>query len=137
MADRPGTGRLGEDAAELLYVRRGYRVAARNWRCRIGELDLVLRRGDLVVFCEVKSAGLALRRRVREAVDRRKQRKIRRSPRRTSSRFAQAHPPCASTSPASPSIPTAPRRPTLRGRLRQRAERLHHRVDLGAVREGS
>ncbi len=28
---------------------------ARNWRCRIGELDLVLTRGDTLVFCEVKT----------------------------------------------------------------------------------
>jgi putative endonuclease len=28
---------------------------ARNWRCRDGELDLVVRRGDTVVFCEVKA----------------------------------------------------------------------------------
>lgn len=28
---------------------------ARNWRCSIGELDLVLRRGTTVVFCEVKT----------------------------------------------------------------------------------
>jgi putative endonuclease len=52
---RPVTGRRGEDAAELLYVRRGYRVVARNWRCRIGELDLVLVRGDTLVVCEVKT----------------------------------------------------------------------------------
>jgi putative endonuclease len=30
-------------------------VVARNWRCRDGELDLVLRRGRMFVFCEVKS----------------------------------------------------------------------------------
>lgn len=28
---------------------------ARNWRCPIGEIDLVVRRGDVLVFCEVKS----------------------------------------------------------------------------------
>ena len=39
-------GRNGEDAALAVYVRRGYRLITRNWRCRLGELDLVLARGD-------------------------------------------------------------------------------------------
>jgi putative endonuclease len=48
-------GGTGEDAALGVYVRRGYRLVARNWRCRLGELDLVLVRGDTLVFCEVKT----------------------------------------------------------------------------------
>jgi putative endonuclease len=52
---RIATGRVGEEAAERWYVGRGYRLIARNWRCGIGELDLVLARGDVVVVCEVKA----------------------------------------------------------------------------------
>jgi putative endonuclease len=52
---RAATGRAGEDAALAVYLRRGYRPVARNWSCRIGELDLVVARGDTLVFCEVKS----------------------------------------------------------------------------------
>jgi putative endonuclease len=48
-------GRSGEDAALDTYLHRGYRLVSRNWRCRIGELDLVLARGDTLVFCEVKT----------------------------------------------------------------------------------
>ena len=48
-------GGTGEDAALAVYVRRGYRLVARNWRCKLGELDLVLVRGDTLVFCEVKA----------------------------------------------------------------------------------
>lgn len=54
--DALGTaGRAGEDAAERVYRGRGYQVIARNWRCRIGELDLVVWRDDTLVFCEVKT----------------------------------------------------------------------------------
>ncbi len=48
-------GTLGEEAALRLYVERGFRPVARNWRCPLGELDLVVERGDLLVFCEVKT----------------------------------------------------------------------------------
>ena len=48
-------GRSGEDAALRLYTAAGFRVAARNWRCALGEIDLVLERGALLVFCEVKT----------------------------------------------------------------------------------
>jgi putative endonuclease len=74
---RPDTGRHGEDAAELLYVRRGYRVVARNWRCRIGELDLVLERGGTLVVCEVKTRRGARFGGGWEAVDARKRQKLR------------------------------------------------------------
>jgi putative endonuclease len=53
--DTATLGRLGEDAAAAVYERRGYRVVERNWRCPLGELDLVLERDDLLVFCEVKT----------------------------------------------------------------------------------
>jgi putative endonuclease len=46
---------MGEDAAADAYRRRGYRIVARNWRCRAGELDLVAERRGVLVFCEVKS----------------------------------------------------------------------------------
>jgi putative endonuclease len=48
-------GVRGEDAAADGYRRRGYRIVARNWRCRLGELDLVAERRGILVFCEVKS----------------------------------------------------------------------------------
>lgn len=67
----------GELAAWKAYRRRGYRLLARNWRCPLGELDLVLAGRGVVVFCEVKarsstalggpyeSVGLSKRRKLR------------------------------------------------------------------------
>lgn len=71
---------LGSDGEALVatwYENRGYRVVDRNWRCRDGELDLVVRGDGVVVFCEVKTRsstafGIA------EAVTSAKSRRIRR-----------------------------------------------------------
>lgn len=52
---RLALGASGEDAAASWYEAKGYEVVARNWRCREGELDLVLRRARMIVFCEVKT----------------------------------------------------------------------------------
>ena len=50
-------------AAQVLRL-RGYRIVGRNVRCRSGEIDLIVRRGDLIAFVEVKArASLA------EAID--------------------------------------------------------------------
>jgi putative endonuclease len=53
-------------------------VVARNWRCRDGELDLVLRSGRSYVFCEVKTRTSTAFCAPVEAVTKDKQRRIRR-----------------------------------------------------------
>lgn len=70
-------GAFGESAAADAYRRRGYRIVARNWRCRLGELDLVVERRGELVFCEVKSRGGDLFGGGYEAVTRRKRAKLR------------------------------------------------------------
>jgi putative endonuclease len=52
---RRALGTFGEDAVARWYASRGYLLLDRNWRVREGELDLVLRHGRTVVFCEVKT----------------------------------------------------------------------------------
>lgn len=56
---RQALGAAGEDRAAAWYVEQGYEVVARNWRCREGELDLIVRKGRTVVFCEVKNRSSA------------------------------------------------------------------------------
>jgi putative endonuclease len=51
---RRALGAAGEARAAAWYEAHGYRVLDRNWRCREGELDLVVALGRTVVFCEVK-----------------------------------------------------------------------------------
>ena len=48
-------GALGERIAAAYLTDAGLRVLDRNWRCREGELDIVAREGDALVFCEVKT----------------------------------------------------------------------------------
>ena len=50
-------GRRGEELAASLYERSGFRVLERNYRAPEGEVDLVARRDELIVFCEVKTRG--------------------------------------------------------------------------------
>ena len=74
---RAATGRRGEDAALRRYTRAGYVVVARNWRCGLGEIDLVLARGRTLVICEVKARRGGGFGGPFEAVDRRKRAKLR------------------------------------------------------------
>ncbi|MBE6037480.1 MAG: YraN family protein [Clostridiales bacterium] len=48
-------GKRGEDLAADYLQRKGYRILARNFRCRRGELDIVAEKGGVLVFAEVKT----------------------------------------------------------------------------------
>jgi putative endonuclease len=47
--------RRGETIAVLLLRCKGYRIAARNWRCALGEVDIIAWEHDTLVFVEVKA----------------------------------------------------------------------------------
>ena len=53
--DRTCAGSAAERRAESALIARGYRVVERNYRARVGELDLVAYDGDVLVFVEVRS----------------------------------------------------------------------------------
>ena len=59
------------------YADAGYRVLDRNWRCREGELDVVVARGPVLVFCEVKTRRTTAFGVPAEAVTATKQRRLR------------------------------------------------------------
>jgi putative endonuclease len=49
------TGALGEKLAKDFLKKKGYRIVETNYRCRYGEIDIVARRKDYLVFIEVRT----------------------------------------------------------------------------------
>ncbi len=74
--ERLELGKLGEDLAYKKIKRLGYKKIIRNYRCPLGEIDLIAQDGDTLVFLEIKtrkgrSSGYA-----KEAVNDRKRRQL-------------------------------------------------------------
>lgn len=76
MATTVETGSAAEARAVSLLVRKGYRIVERNFRCGSGELDVIARDGDVLVFVEVRSRADDSHGHAAETVDRRKQRQV-------------------------------------------------------------
>lgn len=55
MDKRRQTGQRGEDIAASYLTEKGYRIITRNWRCPVGELDLVMMDKETLVFVEVRT----------------------------------------------------------------------------------
>jgi len=72
-------GRRGERAAEKYLRRKGYRIVARNFRAAGAEIDLVAMDGETLVFVEVKTRRSRIAGAPEEAVDERKQTRMRRA----------------------------------------------------------
>ena len=60
------------------YVQRGYSLVARNWRCPVGEVDLIVTGPHILVFCEVKARASDEFGGPQAAVGWQKQRRVRR-----------------------------------------------------------
>jgi putative endonuclease len=72
-------GQFSEYAAALFLVLKGYRIAAFRYRTKLGEIDIIARKGDLAIFVEVKArrdergavdaVSYAAQKRIRDASD--------------------------------------------------------------------
>jgi len=49
------TGISAESRAAAYLIAKGYRIVARRWRTPVGEIDIVARRGRVLIFVEVKA----------------------------------------------------------------------------------
>ncbi|MGI4896172.1 MAG: YraN family protein [Janthinobacterium lividum] len=92
MRAKDGVGRYGERVAARRLTELGMTVLETNWRCAVGEIDIVARDGDCLVVCEVKTrrserAGAAV-----EAVTPAKVRRLRQLTGEWLSAHATSHP---------------------------------------------
>ena len=75
---RQELGAKGEETARDMYKIKGYRIVQRNFKCRIGEIDLICIKDKTLVFCEVKCRTRLAFGLPAEAVDEKKKMHIRR-----------------------------------------------------------
>jgi len=85
---RTALGRFGEDVAVRHLVGMGMTVLERNWRCDLGEIDVVARCGDVLVIVEVKTRATDTFGSPAEAVTARKALRLR----RLAARWLAEHP---------------------------------------------
>jgi len=71
--ERIALGRLGEELAKQRLKKLGYRIIETNYRCPLGEIDVVAKDGDVLVFVEIKTRRDRSLGEAKEAVHKRKQ----------------------------------------------------------------
>lgn len=74
--ERIALGKYGEDLAGKRLKDLGYKVLKTNYKCKLGEIDLIAKDGDVLVFVEVKTRRNSPLDQVKDAVNIRKQRQI-------------------------------------------------------------
>ena len=72
----PGRGRLAEDRALDLLKGEGLKLVERNYRCRFGEIDLIMQDGQTLVFVEVRYRSSGRYGSAQESVTRQKQSRL-------------------------------------------------------------
>src|SRR5258707_9567601 len=55
MRTKDAVGQYGEELAARYLAKAGFAILERNWRCELGEIDIVAREGAALVVCEVKT----------------------------------------------------------------------------------
>ncbi len=73
---RKNLGALGERLAAETLQQGGLEIVARNWRCPLGEIDIIARDGESLVIVEVKTRRGRAAGTPEQGVDRRKQQKL-------------------------------------------------------------
>lgn len=76
MEERKSFGNWGEDQATNYLSNHGYKIIARNYRCRYGEIDIIVSKAKELTFVEVKSRKSLIFGQPIEAVTTRKQQRI-------------------------------------------------------------
>ncbi len=69
-------GEAGEDAAEKILIKNGYKIIERNFNAHIGEIDIIARDGEYTCFVEVRFRKSVKFGTPSETIDRRKQEKL-------------------------------------------------------------
>ncbi len=87
-------GRLAEQRAAEFLLQSGLVILQRNYRCRRGEVDLIVRDGDTLVFVEVRWRTGVRQGGAGESIDRHKQRRLVAAARHYLMRYPAEPPPC-------------------------------------------
>ena len=73
-------GDIGEKFTERYLKKNGYKILERNYRQKCGEIDIIAQKGEYIIFTEVKTRAANFIARPYEAVDRRENSRIRKTP---------------------------------------------------------
>lgn len=76
MSNNKDIGNLGEDLASEYLEEQGYKIIERNFRCKLGEVDIIAMDAEEIVFVEVKTRKVLVYGQPKDAVNKIKQKHI-------------------------------------------------------------